>query len=155
MEEILTKTSKLTGKTEKPWEKNGKSGVTYMLQFEDFKGATFDAEVYNSGVFGTTYDIKYKKSGVYNNIIDLIKVEKVNEVTTKVPVEKAEVSQDVWLEKDRRIVRQNSNERAIELVELMSKVDFDNLQELIKSNGSLINVIDILSMHFEERVFRK
>ena len=148
--EIITKTSKISGKTEQSGETNGKSWTRYVFQFEDFKGSTFDAELAGEFKSGDTAKVSFKKSGIYNNIVEMEKVESKPEIKK---ADEVKEESNVWLEKDKRIVRQNSNERAIELATLMVHMDYDKLQELIKTNGGLINVIDVFAKHFEDRVW--
>jgi len=159
MNEILSKTSKLLEKEEKAGETNGRAWVRYVLTFDGLTGSTFDAELVKEVKAGETYKVTFKKSGVYNNIVDLEKVESKPEIKPANEVKpsdflKETIDSNVWLEKDKRIVRQNCNQRAIELAELMVKADYENLQALIKDSGSLIKVIDKLAKHFEEIVYR-
>lgn len=147
MTDIETKTSKLTKKEEKSGETNGKSWTRYVLTFEDFIGSTFDAELVKDIKTNEIFKVDFKKVGQYNNIVDLEKVEKTEfQTADKVP-------ESVWLEKDRRIVRQNCNQRAIELAELMNKIDPNVLKELIKVNEGIQNVIISFAKFFEEIVW--
>ena len=150
MNEILSKTSKLIEKSENSGETNGKQWTRYVLKFEDFTGSTFDADLVKEIKTGEVLKVDYKKQGVYNNIVDLEKV--IPEIKTANEV-KEPISQDVWLEKDKRIVRQNCNERAIELMNLMKEIDFDNLQGLIKTNNGILNVAKVFAKSFEDIVW--
>ena len=76
MEDLITKTSKISGKTEQSGtSQNGKDWTRYVFQFDGFKASTFDAELAGEFKSGDTAKVTMKKQGVYNNIVDLEKVE--------------------------------------------------------------------------------
>jgi len=154
--EIQQKTSKLVKKDKNSGVTEGKSWTRYTLKFEDLIGSSFDTEMVDSMHEGETFKIDFKIKDKYNNIFGVEKVESSEIKPEVIPDNevKKEVPQSVWDEKDRRIVRQNCNQRAIELLELMLKVDYEKLKELIKENGGLQNLTSLVAKNFEDSVFR-
>jgi hypothetical protein len=105
--------------------------------------STFNADLFTFNE-GDKVRVVYEKDGKYNKLQDMQKSDgsfvSASEMDTG---------------RDRRIVRQNCNERAIEFVTLMANKFPDKLNEVLKANGeNLMNLVDTISAHFEEKVFR-
>lgn len=142
--------------TQKPWKR-----ATFKLGGKTF--STFDIGIINSILdgtlkVGTLVDLTYKTDGKYNNIVVMFPAtseQRANFTPASEFKPEPKVDDKVWIEKDKRIVRQNCNERAIEFVELLSKVNPEKLKEIMEANGNnLLSVIDVAAEHFETRVWR-
>ena len=122
-----------------------------MYEFENkVKASTFDTKL-KDFKSGDIVKVMYKKSGGYYNILD-IKIAEQSEIVTADKIK--EIDQKVWIEKDKRIARQNCNERAIETLDLMWKIQPERLKEIIKANeDNLLKILDMLADHWENRVW--
>ena len=143
--------AQITENSQKSGNKDGKDWTRYVFKFANgLTMSTFDNRL-KDFKSGDTVEVMFKKSGQYNNILDMRKAESSQIVTAdKI---KSEPDQKVWIEKDRRIIRQNCNQRAIETAELMFKVDPEGFKEILKQSNGLLSIIDSYAKHFENKVW--
>lgn len=68
----------------------------------------------------------------------------------------AEYKPEVDLERDKRIVRQNCNQRAIEAFKLLFEINPEKAKEILGANDyKLVEVLKGYSIYFEDLVWRK
>ena len=147
----ITIIATVTEKSEKSGEKDGKAWTRYGYKFGDKTMSTFDNRLKDFKT-GDTVEVMYKKSGLFNNIIDMRLAEKSQIVTADKIKESPD--QQIWIEKDKRIVRQNCNQRAIETLKLMNEIQPEKIKEVLDANESnMLKVLDILAQHWENRVW--
>lgn len=135
----------------------GKTGNDYTVCIftlgDNFKVSTFNKEIIDAYEIGNVVKAAYTVSddGKYNNLVGF---EEAN--NSEIKIQTADkIDDSKWLEKDKRIIRQNCNQRALEFIELMHKVAPEKLKEIMKANNdNLLETVDIASAHFENRVWR-
>ena len=150
--EEKTIVTQITSKEEKGGTgKDGKPYMRYGFKFaNNLTASTFDNRLEGFKA-GDMVEVMIKKNGMYNNILDMRKAESSQIVTAdKI---KSEPDQKVWIEKDRRIIRQNCNQRAIETAELMFKVDPEAFKEILKQSNGILGILDNFAQHWENRVW--
>jgi len=153
MEETNEKTiiSVISSKDEKSGNKDGKDWIRYGFKFGDTAMSTFDNR-FKDFKTGDVVEVMYKKSGMYNNILDM-KLAEQSQIVTADKI-KEYPDQQVWIEKDKRIVRQNCNQRAIETLRLMNEIQPEKVKEILETNeGNMLNVLDVLAQHWENIVW--
>ena len=148
----ITIISVISEKSEKSGQKDGKPWTRYVFKFGDRTMSTFDNRLKDFKV-GDVVKVMYKKSGLFRNILDM-KLAEQSEIVTADKI-KNEPNQKVWIEKDQRIVRENCNERAIELLDVIWNHSPEKIEQVLKANGDdLMKVIDYFANFFENRVWR-
>lgn len=122
---------------QKPWTR-----CSYKIGGKFF--STFDQDKMAFKV-GEVVAVDFLQEGKYNNIKELA-------LAGNAEIKTASNNSS---EKDKLIIRQSCNQRAIEFVELMHKINPEALKEILsKTDGGLQALVDAQAAHFEDRVWR-
>jgi len=132
--------------------KEDKSWTRYSFKIGGKLMSTFDNRLKDFKA-GDVVQVMYKKSGMYTTILDM-KLAEQSQIVTADKI-KSEPDQRVWIEKDKRIIRQNCNQRSIELLDVLWKYSPEKVEQILKANGNdIMKLVDFFSQHFENRVWR-
>lgn len=145
--EITAKQIKTGEKNEKPWR------MAIFTIGKDFKVSTFHQDTIDGYNTGVVVKAEYTTDGKYNNLVGF-DVPSTDEMKQD-PLKSEKPDQQVWIDKDVRIVRQNCNQRAIETLRLINDIKPEKIIELLANNdGNFLTVVDVIASHFEQRVWR-
>jgi len=145
----------ITNKEFKEGAKDGKAWKMCIFTINsDFKCSTFNADIFTAYEVGEPVKAVYEVSGKYNNLLGFEKVEESDKATIFKPAAEQGVPTVDWIAKEKRIIRQNCNARAIEAVDLLYSVDPEALKTILTStDGGIQALIDSFSKHFENKVW--
>jgi len=154
---ITTKDIKEGIKNDNPWKR-----ALYTIDNGNIqmKMSTFNQDIIDTYNIGDTvkaiYETKQVGEKTYTNLIGFEEPSESDVAQTKL---KENIQSGSGAEKNidtqTYIVRQNSNQRAIEALDLLFRMNPKSAKELLEANeGGILNVIDVFANHFESKVFR-
>ena len=162
MSEINYEIGKISEKKIKTGSTNNKDWKMAIFTLDSgLKASTFNADIIDAYNQGDTVKMAYEIDGKFNKLLgfedptaDELKRKELTPASN-MPESQGKPDNAFWLAKEKRIIRQNCNQRAIEAVGLI----WDKKPEIIESsleanNGDMQKVFDAMAAHFEEIVWR-
>jgi len=154
MDEIKYLIGAITNKEIKEGITNEKAWKRCIFTIGDnFKVSSFHQDTISAYNVGDIVKAAYKTEGQYNNLVGFDDPT-ADEVTRDQTVSK-QPEQSSEVNRQKMIIRQNCNERAIQLLEVIWEHAPQRVDEVLAVNNDLMAIVDTFANHFEARVWRE
>lgn len=125
---------------------SGKPYTIYTVLMGGNKYSTFNKPEFK---VGDVVSITYERDGMYANIKEMVLAGTAEKVLSSTSFANSAITS-----KDKIIVRQSCNQRAIEFMRLLFDTQPENFKAMTLDKG-VLKIVDEVSQHFENRVWRE
>ena len=150
--------------TKKEFKEGAKDGKAWKMCIftigGDFKCSTFNSDIFDNSQYDIGFPVKaiYEVSGKYNNLLEFEEVSESDKATAPQATGGSETTKEEWTAKEKRIIRQSCQKRAIAYVTLMASLE-DGPEQIKKvleaTEGGFMGLIDSVALHFENQVWKE
>jgi len=154
MAETHAKVGKITDISIKEGDKDGSSWKMGIFTIDNkFRCSTFNQDIIDNYEVGDEVKAIYEKKNVngkwYNTLLGFEEVSEADRHSAQ----KEGVD---WIAKEKRIIRQNCNQRAIETLKLMWEIDPEKVKTILKENDeNILLLLEIIAKRFENLVWKE